>query len=77
MVGQASYLDLHTGTSFREAMDMPMSLVRAFLDGEVHKEHLKDRQTRAGNTAALYARLDTIIKGINALTKSIGAALRR
>jgi hypothetical protein len=77
LVAQASYLDLHTGTSFRDAMDMPISLTRAFLEGDVHKEHTKERETRARNTSALYERLDSIIKGMNALGKGISAAIRR
>lgn len=55
---------------------MPLSLTRAFLEGDVHKEHLKERETKARNASALYERLDSIIKGMNAIGKAIGAALR-
>lgn len=70
-MAQAVYMDQHTGTSFPAALDLPMSLARAYLESEQHREHVKGAELKARNQLALYARMDQIIKAIGNVGKAI------
>lgn len=66
-VEQAVYLDLHGGTSYAQALALPLSFARAYFDSSAHQQHLKTREIQQKNDLAVIGRLDTVIKAVGSL----------
>lgn len=52
---------------------MPLSVSRAYFDSQVVQNKGKAAEAHQKVVSALFGRLDAVLKGINHLTKAIGA----
>lgn len=77
LIAQAVYLDHHGGTPYPQALQLRLSYLRAYFESAMHTEHVKNEEVRAKNSAALFGRLDTIVKAIGHLGKVLSRQPRR
>ena len=64
-------MDLHCGTAFPLAMDLPMSYARAYFDHPVFAQHSKARDAQQRLDVAVVERLDGVRKAIFAMGKAM------
>lgn len=65
-------MDLHGGTPFPQALDLPMSLVTAYLESRGVKNRAKVAEAQGKNVVAVIGRIDGVVKAIGGLAKAIG-----
>ncbi len=70
-------MDIHAGTPYPAALDLPMSLSRAYFESPVHTQHLKSEEGRQRNLNAVLQRIDGVIKAIGELGKAMAGMVGR
>jgi hypothetical protein len=71
MIDRAVFMDIHAGTPYPDALDLPMSLSRAYFDSKVHTQHQKAEEGRQRNLNVVLQRIDGVIKAIGELGKAL------
>jgi hypothetical protein len=74
---QVSYLALHCNTPLPAALDLPISIARAFFDSKMHTQHVKNMEGRQQLTMAVINRIDGVIKAIGGLGKVLASIVNR
>lgn len=70
-LGQAVHLDLHGGTPYALALDLPLSLARGYFEHPTYQQHAKAEEARQRMDIALLERVDSVRKAIYALGKAL------
>lgn len=71
MIGQAVYLDNHGNTSYAEALDLPLSYLRAYFESPVYQQQQKVTEANQKMEIAVIGRLDVLIKAFGGLAKAV------
>ena len=71
LLEQAAYLDVHGGTPFPQAIEMPLSWVRGYFETNVHKTRVKAIEAQQKIDLAVIGRLDAVIAGFRGLAKML------
>jgi hypothetical protein len=66
-------MDVHGGTPYPMALDLPMSLARAYFDTEVHQSRVKNGAAAERIGMAVISRLDVLLKAFGGLAKAISS----
>ena len=62
---------MHGGTPYPQALDLPLSLVRAYFESPVHQQKVKADEGSQKLDLAVVGRLDSVVRAIVMLGKSI------
>lgn len=64
-------MDLHGGTPYPQALDLPLSLATAYFDSPVLKNQAKIVEGQQKTAAAVIGRMDAILKAMGMLGKAL------
>lgn len=64
-------MDLHGGTPYPQALDLPLSFAAAYFDSPVLKHHGKILEGQQKTAAAAIGRMDAILKTLGMLGKAL------
>lgn len=68
-------MDLHCGTPYTAALDLPLSYARAYFEHPVFTQHGKNQEARQKLDVAVVERLNALLKAIGGLGKAIASAV--
>lgn len=66
-------MDLHGGTPYPQALALPMSLVSAYFDSDVIKQHGKAAESQQRIVSAVISRMDAILRSLGNLGKALSS----
>lgn len=67
----AAYFDVHGGTPYPQALELPTSWARGYIETQVHKTRVKAVEAQAKLDLAIIGRLDALGAGFRALAKAL------
>ncbi len=71
LIDRAVYLDKNGGTSFAEALGLPISFLGAYFDSSSHEQHVKQAEEQRKLDVAVLNRLDALLKAFGMLARAM------